>query len=64
MTEPTYPLSIARKIVSRELCAKEDHKIERHLAQNRGGQIVYDSYSCSRCDVTITLTYPPLDGAP
>lgn len=64
MTEPMYPLSVARKIVKREECDREGHDIENCRARNAAGHLVYDFYRCTRCDVTITLVYPALDGTP
>lgn len=61
--EPKYTLDVARKIVKRELCAQAGHRIERYRANGVNGRAVYDFHSCEGCDVVITFTYPPLEGA-
>lgn len=59
---PLYTLDVARKIVKREACAEVGHEIERHTGLNAQGKKAYNIYSCGECDVTITMTYPPLEG--
>ena len=61
--EQLYTLDVARKLVRREQCADVGHEIERNRAENASGRNVYDFYTCGECDVTITMTYPPLEGA-
>lgn len=62
--EPKYTLDVARKLVQRERCADVGHEILRNVAgRSANGRATYDFYACEGCDVTITLTYPPLEGA-
>lgn len=59
-----YTLDVARKILARQICADEGHRFEqRPISRTADGRRIFHPPCCALCDVDITLTYPPLEGA-
>lgn len=49
----------------REVCARDGHNLQAYFAHLRradGNAVDPEAFRCTRCDVQVTLTYPPMPG--